>query len=221
MKKIINWILDLILPIQCLGCGKEGQFFCGQCLEKIPLKLDFEKQKTNSPLSGLIIASDYQHPLLKEALIQYKYNFVSGLAQPLSQLLIKQLNLKKHQFLINAKTIFVSVPLHQRRLRWRGFNQSELLCQNLGKHFHLPFYNDILIRQKNTLPQAKISDANQRQNNIKNAFQINPGNAVDLKNKTIILVDDISTTGATLSECAKALKSAGAKNIYGLVLAHG
>jgi len=204
-------ILDLFFPVQCLGCNREKQFLCDSCLDKIP---PHKKQS----VKNLIIAGDYSYPLLKKAIHQFKYNFVKGLSLPLSQLMIKKI--KKYNF-DYKNSVLLPVPLHPRRLRWRGFNQAELLAQEIGKNLNIAVANNILIRTKHNLPQVKISDAYQRKQNIQNAFILNPRFPVDLKNKIIILVDDVCTTGATLNQCAEVLKPLKPKAIWALVLAKG
>ena len=113
----------------------------------------------------------------------------------------------------------LAVPLHKKRLRWRGFNQAEYLAKRVADHFGLIFRDDIIIRQKYTPPQVKIRDYKERAKNIKGAFKcLSPRS---IKNKKIILIDDVCTTLSTLGECAKVLKKAGAKEVWGLVLARG
>jgi ComF family protein len=127
--------------------------------------------------------------------------------------------------------LVVPIPLHKRRLRWRGFNQSELLAnyisENLTPGMEIPVLNDILIRKKHTTPQMQVKKYSERKENIKDAFEIYPvksaGGSAEkfkrIKNKNILLVDDVATTGATLNECAKTLKQSGAKKVFALVLA--
>ena len=202
-------LLDLIFPINCLGCGHSGDFICFNCFEKIPLN-------TKPVLNNLLIVSYYQNPLVKQLIHRYKYDFVKDLARPLGQLMIKKL---AQQNLKNP--VLIPVPLHAKRLRWRGFNQSEELALIVSQRLNLPVINNALIRTKYTMPQAKIDNKEQRKVNIKNSFQINPDFKDNLKNKNIILIDDISTTGATIEQCAKTLKSLKPKAIYGLVIAKG
>lgn len=120
--------------------------------------------------------------------------------------------------------IIIPVPLHPRRLRWRGFNQAEILARHLSENIApglaLPFETDLLERKKYTDPQMKIKNSGERKRNIKNAFALT--NSFDpqiIKNKRVLLVDDIATTGATLFECSKVLKNAGAKEVFGIVIA--
>lgn len=213
-----NFVLDLLFPIQCLGCGQEGNFICPACFEKIPLeqKIIYFKK---SPLIGSIIASSYKSPLLKEAIHKYKYSFVKGLAKPLGQLMIKAS--QEQPWLMSGKVVFVPVPLHQKRLRWRGFNQAELLAQETGQALNIPLINDVLKRAKHGAPQAQIKNSQEREKNVKEVFGLRRPLTANLQHSTIVLVDDVSTTGATLKECARVLKKAGAQKIWGLVLAKG
>lgn len=176
-------ILDIIFPIQCLGCKKYGEWLCDQCLISIQ---DYS----------------YRNLLLKKAIHAFKYKFVKDLAKPLSKLLLKKINFD-YDFII-------PVPLHQKRLRWRGFNQSELLAKEINQNKVL----NALVKIKNTKPQMQLSEK-QRKQNIKNTFKC----VFDLKNTKILLIDDIETTGSTLTECKKVLLKAGAKEVYCLTLA--
>lgn len=110
----------------------------------------------------------------------------------------------------------VPVPLHPRRLRERGYNQSGLLARELGKLTNLPVLQDGLIRTKEARPQVKASDVEERRRNVANAFVCQNEK---VSGKQIILVDDVCTSGATLESCALALKNKGAVGVWGLTLA--
>jgi ComF family protein len=110
----------------------------------------------------------------------------------------------------------VPVPLHQKRLRERGYNQSRLLAQELGKLTKLPLVADCLIRERHAPPQARTANVAERRSNVANAFSCRDDR---LRNKRILLIDDVATSGATLDACARALKEAGAISVWGLVLA--
>lgn len=111
--------------------------------------------------------------------------------------------------------LVVPVPISKSRRKTRGYNQSELLSRPLAQYFHLPHPNDALIRLKDTESQIHLS-AEERFNNMDDAFF---GNPAKLKGKTILVIDDIITTGATMNQCAKALVKAGAEKVYGLSVA--
>lgn len=235
--KLKDFILDLLFPKFCLGCQKEGFYICHQCFEKIEInkfsncficgKRTSDNQvcqncQRKTKLTGLLIASDWENLLLRQIIYEYKYRFIKDLSKPLGQIMINYL--KSHQ-LINSSTnqiILIPIPLHSRRFVWRGFNQAELLAQEVGKYFNLSVRTDILKRTRHTLPQMDIKEQKERQENISQAFSWNPDfNQEIIKNKIIILIDDVCTTGSTLEECAKIFKPLKPKEIWGLVIARG
>lgn len=110
----------------------------------------------------------------------------------------------------------VPVPLHPRRLRERGYNQSGLLVKELGRLTNLPVIEDSLIRVKEARPQVRASNVKERRKNVASAFICRDEK---VSGKQIILVDDVCTSGATLESCASALKSKGAIMVWGLTLA--
>jgi len=112
--------------------------------------------------------------------------------------------------------VLVPVPLHKKRLRERGYNQSGLLAKELGKLTHLPVVDDCLFRERYTLPQARTSNVDERRSNVVGVFACRNDS---LRDKEVLLIDDVSTSGATLDACAAALKAAGAILVWGLVLA--
>ncbi|MFH0906635.1 MAG: ComF family protein [bacterium] len=209
-------IIDLLFPITCLGCNKQGQFICPVCFKKLPLnKNPLSKSDKVSGLTGLITTSYYNHPLIRHTVHRYKYDFVKGLAEPLGKLM----TIQGRALIDKQSPILIPVPLHKKRLRWRGFNQAEELALIISKELNIPIMNDLIIRTKNTLPQVKIKTSSERQENIKNAFSLN--SKQNFQNKTLILIDDISTTGATLEQCAQTLKQLNPKQIWGLIIAKG
>lgn len=222
MKK---FIMDLIFPIYCLGCHREKDFICPVCFNQIPLTIEPFIKIGDSNLK-LIIVSNYDYPLLKKAIHHYKYDFIKDLSKPLSQLIIKKIadgnTIIKKPY---NNFILIPVPLHIKRLKWRGFNQSELLAREISQKLDIPFNNEIITRLKHTSPQMQIKGAQKRKDNIANAFCVSHKllNSLTpiIENKTVILIDDICTTGVTLEECAKALKPLNPKNIWALVLARG
>lgn len=242
-QKIKVFTLDTLFPIHCISCNYEGLWLCEECLEKIPLKQEWtcpicEKNITpggrvcfhcrrKSSLDGLLVAASYKDNPVSSAVHYFKYRFAKDIYAPLGEILTKALNNSG----LPLPEIIIPVPLHRRRLRWRGFNQSELLAnylsENLTPGFSIPVFNNLLIRKKYTQPQMKIKNYFRRQKNIKDAFEFN-NNSDDLRqlqqlehynNYNVLLVDDIATTGATLFECAKVLKQAGAKEIFAVVAA--
>ena len=112
--------------------------------------------------------------------------------------------------------VLVPVPLHPKRVRERGYNQSSLLAKELGKLTSLPVVDDCLIRQRHAPPQAKTSTVNERRSNVAHAFTCRDHR---LQGKQVLLIDDVSTSGVTLDACAAALKAAGVTSVWGLTLA--
>lgn len=113
-----------------------------------------------------------------------------------------------------AAEVIVPVPLHSRRLRERGYNQSLLLAQQLAREAALPVLSDVLRRVKYTMSQTQL-DGNQRRQNVAGAFVCTEG----VRDKTVLLVDDVCTTGATLEASSRALKAGGASSVWALTLA--
>ena len=159
---------------------------------------------------------------MRKTIHLFKYQPIISLQKPLADLMIKFLKETNFFSEINKKNILlIPIPLHKRKRRQRGFNQSELLAKAVAFHFSLSFHPEILIRIKNNPPQAKINNFIEREKNIKDIFQISISSLDLIKNKWIILIDDVYTSGATMQEAAKILKKNGAKKVIGLVLAKG
>jgi len=112
--------------------------------------------------------------------------------------------------------VLVPVPIHDQRLRERGYNQSSLLAQELAKLTSLPVVDNCLIRQRHASPQAKTRTVAERRRNVAGAFTCRDQR---LKNDPVLLIDDVATSGATLDACSAALKGAGASSVWGLTLA--
>jgi competence protein ComFC len=149
--------------------------------------------------------------VIRQAIYQLKYNNIRILAAPLA----RQLSDYIIQNTIPGETL-VPVPLHHKRLRERGYNQSALIARQISKLLDMPVINDCLIRQRYTPSQATSTSIAQRQSNVSHAFSIRHDG---LSDKKVILIDDVATSGATLNACAAALKAAGVASVWGLVLA--
>jgi len=226
VAKLRGIALNLLFPQRCIGCGKEGDFLCYSCRSSLPRVMPPLCPKCGRPqLSGILCSScvswraeidGIRSPfrfdgVMRQAIHQLKYRNIRALAAPLAQLL--------SDYLITNPVpgeVLVPVPLHRKRLRERGYNQSSLLARELAKLTSLPIVDDYLIRQRYALPQAKTSTVDERQSNVVNAFTCRDKR---LQNKPVLLIDDVSTSGATLNACATALKAAGAASVWGLVLA--
>lgn len=241
-KHLKDFIIDWLFPVECVICKASGKWLCDDCLENIEfnpinscpfchkfsfLGLTCKKcKKEKYYLDGVFCYSSYKNLIVKKIIHNYKYNYLLDLKFVLSDMIANILtNIKKGQEIgavpeiITEKTLFFPVPLHKMRARYRGFNQSELLLEELAKQkIILPeVINLKLQRICYTTPQAKLK-ADERTKNFKKAFTYK---GESLKNKNIILIDDVATTCSTLNECAKVLKHNGARKVYGIVIAKG
>jgi len=200
----------------CFVCGRRSPqgYACKACRKNSYLKIN-----------GLLVASDWNNPLLKKLIYAYKYNFVKELASPLSTLASDYLLTHFLDPIRRQEIVFVSVPLHPRRLAWRDFDQAQLLAKTIGEMLAVPVAEKVLVRDRYTPPQAEIDNQTERKLNLKDAFSLAKNltqkNKDLLKNKTVILVDDVATTGVTLQECTKALRLLSPREIWGLVIARG
>jgi competence protein ComFC len=240
-NKIKKFFLDLFFPKNCLGCKQPDTYLCRDCFNKIPLAPNYscffcEKItgqgricigcKQEKYLDRVISASEYRNPLVRELIRAFKYHYVRELTTPLSQLVIRAMENLGLGFHLpagrqeNLDFIVVPIPLFKHRLHYRGFNQAELIAEEIAEHFKLPIQINTLKRKISRAPQAKISDIEKRKANIENGFGVGP-EIKSIGNKIVLLVDDVITTGATLNEAAKILKQNGAREIWALTIAKG
>ena len=227
-----------------MGCGRANTYLCPACFNKIEISSNnacffcgrpawqgkiCEHCSKQSGLNKFIAAAEYKNPLIQNLIKNFKYNFIKELSQPLSRLSIKSLENNLKLEIENRKSIVVPVPLYKYRLCWRGFNQAELLAKEISDYFYLPLETNVLMGEKDTLRLSADKRPKNAKKTIKGAFEISKKFAKRclaennnlLREKTVILVDDVATSGATLSEAAKVLKKAGAKEVWGVVVAKG
>lgn len=213
LSQIFTHFLDFLFPYFCLDCKAQGTPLCGVCIKKIEVP-DNPLPPPSEFFEGLFAAGIYHEENLMAKLIhQYKYGFSFRLVDFLAPLLIKTLEPFSE---ILKDGIFIPVPLHSKRKRWRGFNQSELLAEKIAEHFHMPVEMRKLIRTRHTEPQALLT-REERLKNVENAFFFMKGPNIPQK---IFLVDDVVSTGQTMHECAKAIKNQMPDSkLYAVVLA--
>lgn len=156
----------------------------------------------------------YEYQSAAPAIYRFKY----GGRREYADFFGEQVSLYLGDFIKSAAPqALVPIPLHKKRERKRGYNQADLLAQSIGRRMGVPVLRRTLVRTKNTAPLKRLNPQ-ERQNNLKKAFKI-ARNDVELK--TIIIIDDIYTTGSTIKEAARVLKQAGAEKIYFITLAGG
>lgn len=231
-NKILAGIYDCIFPKRCLSCKKFDVFICKDCLKKIK-KPDHEEcpicRKENSgnnvclncklktDLSYLWVMSEYDD-LVKTIICEIKYNFVKELIALFDEIIER--HFKELKNVVN-NPILIPIPLHKKRYSERGFNQAQLIAERVLSFSGGIIVNDLVIRNKYSAPQAKLK-ANERRINLVDHFAINTDKSLLLdRGRQIVLIDDVYTTGATMSELAVLLKKEGFYNIGGIVLARG
>lgn len=193
---------------------------CLTCLSGAP-EAERESAKWIFPLY------DYRHGAVKKSLWLFKYKGKKRLANIFAEILYEKIleELSDLSVMENFyNVILIPIPLSPRRYRERGYNQAELICRELIKindirhSVYFKLENNILIKIKNTEHQALIKDRQARLKNLSGSFAVKNGDKI--KGRNIILIDDITTTGATLSEARKILKQAGARKIIAFTVAH-
>ncbi len=193
----------LLTPPYCMKCGKKLQDeteFCGDC-----------RGKTHVFVRGRAL---YEYESVAASIYRFKY----GGRQEYADFFGEELVFYLGNFIRETKPdALIPIPLHRRRLRQRGYNQAALLARVIGRQLELPVLENYLLRVKNTTPLKRLNPK-ERQNNLKKAFNIRQN---DVKLKTVVVVDDIYTTGSTVDEAAGTLAAHGVENIYFVALACG
>jgi len=188
------------MPPLCPRCGKPqtSGILCPSC---VSWQAEIDGIRSPFRFDGVI----------RQAIHQLKYRNLRAQVTTLARLLQDYLATNPM-----PGEVLAPVPLHRKRLRERGYNQSSLLAKELGKLTGLPVVDDCLIRQRYAPPQARTSTVAERRSNVANAFACRDNR---LRDKQVLLIDDVSTSGTTLDACATALKASGATSVWGLVLA--
>ena len=151
--------------------------------------------------------------LIRKLILRYKFSNKAYLNHFFANQIVKN---EKNRKLLKNYDMIIPVPMHKKKMQKRGYNQTELVADELSKSLEISVRKDILLKVINTTTQSKLG-GKARQSNIRHAFFIK--NDIDVEDKKIILLDDIYTTGATSEECSKILKEAGAQEILVLILA--
>lgn len=220
-------ILDLLFPqnIKCIFCGKEDDNYgiCDDCYAKIPFITGKTCKKCGGKIKSGQVCIDCKGAnysfekvfsiceytdIIRYAILKLKSGskFVS---RPLSELVSNYFDTLNIEY-----DFIVPMPIHPNRLKERGFNQSKLLLEEVRRNCKVR--EDIIIRSKDTPHQTGLNRDN-RKTNLDGAFKVLNKN--DIKDKIIVIFDDIYTTGSSMEECAKTLKECGAKNVFGVCLA--
>jgi ComF family protein len=236
LTTVVARIGHLIYPRRCLECGKDldgdeaGPLcadhhravvlledpFCERCGQKMFTAvtgelLCAECRTTTRHFDRAFSATAY-NDVMKSLVHHYKYGMRQHLAVPLARWMV---DFAHRQIDAESLDAIVPVPLHWRRFQYRGFNQAIALARPLAREFRLPIIRHVLRRKRHTLPQVQLGPE-ERLENIKGAFGIRKAERVE--GKHLLLVDDVYTTGATINECARVLKGAGADSVVAFTL---
>lgn len=231
IREVASFWLDVVFPPVCTLCGRVGWLLCPQCEAKLvgvpstvcyrcgrmsegaqPLptgRLCRECCANPLPLRQMRAPLRYQEPT-SDLIHRFKYEGYSALGRSLARFLIAGWpDWEQNPDLI------VPVPLHPKRRRWRGYNQSELLARPLGSAKSIAVCVSALRRTRDTIPQVGLGP-DERQSNVRGAFE---ADATVVDGRHVLLVDDVLTTGATMSAAAEALMAAGAVSVSAYCLA--
>lgn len=223
--------LDLLFPPVCVGCGRVGYALCPLCAQDVepvgePICAHCGRRQARAVERCPLCAAEVEPPLeliraatlhrwpLREAIHALKYKGRTELARPLARYLLATLSNPPWPEILPQIDAVIPAPLHARRQAERGYNQASLLAGPLCQWTALPLRTDWLQRVQMTRPQVGLN-ARERRVNVADAFRASPA----VRGKTLLLIDDVYTTGATMTACAAAAKAAGARAVYGLALA--
>lgn len=234
--ELFGALADFIFPRRCLLCGTldlplQGRDFCRRCFGEMVVKdgpqclkcgMIYDSTaggdhvcsrcRDNAPLYDMARSMGVYDGMVRTAVHRLKYHNKTMLAGPLGDVLSQY---GARQLPVEQYGLILPVPLHSRRLRRRGFNQSLLLAKRVGRQWGVKVCAEGLVRHRWTDPQTMLS-GQQRHHNVKGAFSIR---RIDVKGKKVLLVDDVLTSGSTVNECAGVLKKHGAVQVDVLTLA--
>lgn len=218
LKKIYRLFLDALFPRRCAGCDKLGNYLCLDC----ELSLCPAREHLGDDTIAIFSYSD---PKIRRLLWLLKYHGVRDIGQFFGHILydnsVEWLSEELALYPRSGQTLVLPTPLARDRLRQRGFNQSALIAKTFADcdTKSLRFAPKLLLKKKNTRSQVELKNRSERLANLRGAFAI--ADKKKVRGKIIILIDDVTTTGTTLGECAHALKRAGARRVISLTVAHG
>lgn len=192
----MSYLIDLLFPRLCSSCSRSGQYLCPDCRSKIIFR---------SIRPGDRLSLFHYHGAIKQLITDLKFNFTADVIPELIDFISSNF-VNKYPHLLrywqDNSFVLVPVPLHPRRFNWRGFNQSELICQQLSIQLNLKYDPNLLIRIKNTPPQTTIKDKLNRKTNTQSSFALNSD--LDFRLLNFIVFDDVYTTGSTITSAKSA-----------------
>lgn len=222
LRSLAQLFIRTLFPASCVGCGAMDTWLCASCREDTPVPLErrcpacLKTLGTHTgcahPLTELVASGAYRGTVLADAIQALKYQYIAALAEPLGERVAVALRAHGTAW---TPAVIVPIPLHARRFRERGFNQAERIAKVAGTMLHIPVRTDLLRRRRKTHRQVGL-ERDERLRNLRDAFVVN---GTLPAGHTIILLDDVWTTGATLTAAADILHSGGAERVIGCVVA--
>jgi competence protein ComFC len=214
MQNLFSSITSLFFPLHCIGCGRAGSAVCLSCSNSIPLA-----QPTHDRYIFAIY--EYGNRIVEKAIRDIKYHRKKEPALALLYAGAPYITSFISDLLMSEDTVpcsIVPIPQHKKKLHDRGYNQTVLLATTLASFFDTAHVVPLLEKYRYTLPQARIKNKNERLRNVSNSMRVSK--QVD-PHHFYIIVDDVTTTGATINEALRALTASGAVYICAITLAHG
>ncbi|MBE7037801.1 MAG: ComF family protein [Ruminococcaceae bacterium] len=212
LKKIKEFIINIFLPKRCIYCGKILDYnallsICKKCvipaLAKEKPRRDFIEKYFDA-----VLCATYYEKHIRYAMIKFKFKSITSLADTFSHMMLIKV---KEDWRFLTSDIITSVPLSDKRLKERGYNQSHLLAKNLAPKLDMPYNEKLLVKVKD-IPRISKLTLSQRRKIVRGVYKFD--NNFDIRGKKIILIDDIFTTGSTANECARILKKNGAQSVF-------
>lgn len=213
MRTLLHWIIDALWPHRCVACDRRGGLLCPACRSSLP-RTPRVTEHPSEHVDRLVACSSFAVHPVSRAVWHLKYRNARGLADVLGCWMAESAG---PVLGASRSTLIVPVPLHPARLRERGFNHAASLASVLARVSALPADMMALTRVRTTVSQVTAGTRDERMANVRNAFAASAG----VRRRDVILIDDVTTTGATLEDCARAAREAGARRVTAVVLAHG
>ncbi|MEX0918499.1 MAG: phosphoribosyltransferase family protein [Candidatus Paceibacterota bacterium] len=218
-KKLIHIVADFLFPIRCLGCNRDGNLLCPDCET---LLTESVTEQTNGRIEAVF---PYRFRLVRELIWHLKYRQIAQTAEIFAPYLRdKILSLIADDwwlanYLKTRPIILIPVPMSRKRRRQKNFNQAEVLAQAVANGTdYLLFMPNLVAKTRHTKTQVACQSRTERKQNLQNAFLVTKPEVI--RGQVCIVIDDVTTTGATMTEIIKKLKAAGARTVFGLAVAH-
>lgn len=221
IRKTLNIFLSFLFPVKCFTCNKNENTLCENCLKDFSHAVD-------TPFIWIQTNYSFQDTRVKKIIHAIKYYHRKDLISPIVSSIVNK-KLKEEIKLLN-NPILLPIPMSKFRFYTRGYNHAELIAREFSKQLNIPIYTNVLVKIESVKQQSKIKSRKDRFKNIKNTFDITnlstisgdieQTNEENIFDKHIILIDDVTTTGATFLSAYETLQKYGFKNISAICIAH-